>query len=414
MTFTTLGVAGSGILTGRPPLRARFPGRYHTFRIGRLKPPGAARAVRKPAPRPRAATQMEITMRVGIVGFPFAGKTAVFSALSGLGPDHLKPAEENLAAVHIPEPRLDKLEGIFNPKKRTEATLDFVDLPGSAEGDVEKAGLEKHLPTLRQVDALLAVVRAFDNPAVPPHKGSVDPRRDLNMLRDEMLIADLAICSNRVERLEKAITKPTKDRDQQKHELEVLIRCRDALENETPLSNVIQPGAEEKMLRSFGFLTQKPVVVIINVNEEQIGSDPPFRDPHAAETLALGAALEADLMQMDAEDRPAFMADYGIAALARDRIVRRCYDALGLITMLTAGPEEVRAWPLINGMTAVEAAGRIHTDLARGFIKAETVAFDDLVAAGSMRDAKAAGTVRMEPKGYTVQDGDVITIKFNV
>lgn len=353
-------------------------------------------------------------MRVAVVGFPFSGKTSVFMAVSGFSPDHIKVADENLAAVHIPEPRLDVLHTIFQPKKRTEGTMDFIDLPGSAEGDVEKAGLEKHLPTLRQCDALVLVLRAFRSDSVPAHQGSVDPRRDLTQLRDEMLLADLAICATRVEKLEKAITKPSRDRDAQKHELELLRRCQAALENEEPLRGIVQPGDEEKILRSFGFLTQKPVTVVINIGEDDLGQDPPFRDPHAAATLPVCAALEAEIIRMDPVDRPAFMADYGIQALARDRIIRCCFDALHMITMLTAGPEEVRAWPLLKGTTAVEAAGKIHTDLARGFIKAETIAFDDLRATGSMRDAKAANKLRLEPKGYVVQDGDVITIKFNV
>lgn len=353
-------------------------------------------------------------MRVAIVGFPYSGKTSVFTAVSGVSADHVKVAEENLAAVHVPEPRLGMLEQIFKPKRRTEATMEFVDLPGSAEGDVEKAGLEKHLPTLRQSDALVLVLRAFASESVPAHGGRVDPKSDLVQLRDEMLLADLTICAGRIEKLEKSLAKGTKDKDQDKRELALLQRCQEALEGETPLRNVVQPGDEEKTLRSFGFLTQKPVTVIVNVSEDAVGADPPFRDPHAAATFAICAALEAELVQMDPADRPEFMKDYGILALARDRIVRACFDALGMILMLTAGPEEVRAWPLVKGTTAVEAAGKIHTDLARGFIKAETIAYDDLAAAGSMRDAKAAGKVRMEPKGYVVQDGDVITIKFNV
>ncbi len=353
-------------------------------------------------------------MRIAIVGFPYSGKTSVFMAASGLSADHHKPTEENLAAVQVPEPRLDTLWSIFSPKKRTDANIDFVDLPGSAEGDVEKAGLEKHLPTLRQADGLVLVVRAFDSPSVPPHQGRVDPARDLGQLRDEMLLADLSICSTRIERIEKSLTKNPKDRDQLKHELELLQRCNEALENERPVRDVIDPATEEKTLRSFGLLTLKPIITVVNVGEEQIGQDPPLQDPHAAATLSICAALEAELMQMDPADRPGFMQEYGINALARDRLIRAGFDALGMILMFTAGPEEVRGWPLLRGTTAVEAAGKIHTDLARGFIKAETIAFDDLQAAGSMRDAKAAGTVRMEPKGYVVKDGDVITIKFNV
>ncbi len=353
-------------------------------------------------------------MRVAIVGFPYSGKTAVFTALSGLSRDQLKPGEENLAAVRIPEPRLDWLETAYKPKKRTEATLDFVDLPGSLEGDLDSAGLTRHLPSLRQSDALLVVLRAFESGAVPAHQGRVDPAKDLVQLRDEFLLADLAICAGRIERLEVSVKKPTKDQEAHKRELEVLKRCQDALENEKPLRDLIQPGEEEKMLRSFGFLTQKPVIVIVNVSEEQAAAPAPFADEQAVATLACCATLETDLAQMEPDDRAPFMAEYGVEALARDRIIRDCFAALGLIHFLTAGPEEVRAWPIPRGLSAVDAAGKIHSDIARGFIRAETVAYADLHEAGSMRDAKAANKVRQEPKNYVIQDGDIILFKFNV
>lgn len=350
-------------------------------------------------------------MRVGIVGFPLSGKSTIFSAITGLTREHLRGGEEQLAAVKIPEPRLDWLEQVYEPRKRTEATMDFVDLPGLREGDSEHAGFEKHLPTLRQADLLLVVLRAFENEAVPPHGGAVDPQRDFKLLRDEMLLADFGICSNRVEKLEAAMKKPSDKREEQKRELELLQVCRAALESEKPLSTVVQPGEPEKMVRSFGFLTQKPVVTIFNVGEKSIGKPPPFSPAHSYATFALCGTIEAEIMQVDAADRAEFMAGYGIQALARDRIIRACFDGLHMINFLTAGPEEVRAWPIPKGFTAVEAAGKIHTDLARGFIKAETVAFDELRAAGSMRDAKAANKVRLEPKGYVVQDGDVILFK---
>jgi ribosome-binding ATPase len=354
-------------------------------------------------------------MRVAIVGFPYSGKTSVFRAVTGLPRDQIHPAEENLAAVKIPEPRLDFLAELFKPKRKTEATMEFVDLPGSAEGDREQAGLTKHLPTLRQADALLLVIRSFESASVLPHQGRVDPQGDLQQLRDEMLLADLAICAARIDKLEKAVTKPTKDVEQLKHELTVLKRCQDALENEKPMRNVVQPGDEEKMLRAFGFLTQKPITLILNVSEEEAAAEPRFRDPLASSTFAICAPLEADLVVMPPADRAGFMQEYGIQALARDRIIRACFDALGMISFLTGsiGGEEVRAWPVPKGTNALDAAGKIHTDIARGFIRAETIAYADLKAAGSLREAKAANKIRQEHKHYIVQDGDLITFKFS-
>ncbi len=353
-------------------------------------------------------------MRVAIVGMPLSGKSTLFTAVSALRRDHLKLSEENLAAVKVPEPRLDWLEALYKPKKRTEFTMEFVDLPGSSEGDVDKAGFVKHLPTLRQAEVLLMVLRAFSSESVPTFGGTVDAQRDLLRLRDELLFADLQICANRVDKLDKAMVKPSKEREQQKHEHALLLRCRDALENAKPLSSVLHSPEEQRQVRSFGFLTQKPAVLVYNVNEDQAAAAQPPRDEHAADTIAACATLEAELIQVAPSDRPEFMAGYGITALARDRIIRACYDALNMISFLTAGEDEVRAWPIPRGATAVEAAGKIHSDLARGFIRAETIAYDDLHSAGSMRDAKAAGKVRQEPKTYVVQDGDIMNIKFNV
>ena len=353
-------------------------------------------------------------MRVVLVSFPYAGKSTLFSAISGLPRDQLSPTEESLAAVKVPEPRLDLLEAYYKPKKRTETHINFVDLPGSADADAERAGLTRHLPTLRQADALLVVLRAFESDAVPMVGDRVDPQHDWRQLREEMLLADLLICDSRIEKLEKAVSKPTPDREHNKKELELLGRCRTALENEQVLRDVVQPGEEQKLLRSFGFLTQKPVVIAINVSEDAIGAVPALRDEHVNNIITVCAEIEAEIIQIDEADRPAFMEEYGIESLARDRIIRACYDALGLIAFLTAGEPEVRAWPVRRGATAVEAAGSIHSDLARGFIRAETIAYEDFKTAGSMRDAKAAGKVRLEPKTYVVQDGDILLIKFNV
>lgn len=353
-------------------------------------------------------------MRVGIVGFPYSGKSTLFSAISGLPRAQLNLAQENLAAVKVPEPRLDWLEAVYKPKKRTEATIEFVDLPAGAEGDGEHAGLARHLPSLRLADALLVVLRGFASDAVAAHKNRVDARGDLLLMRDELLLADLVICDTRVERLDKSLTKPSKERDQQKAELELLKRCRAALEGGQPLSGVIAAGEEARLVRSFGFLTQKPVITLINVGESDAAHPPAFEDPHAVRTFNVCATIEAEIIQIEPSERPAFMQEWGIAVLARDRVIRACFDALGLISFLTSGEDEVRAWPIPRGTTAVDAAGKIHSDLARGFIRAETVAYADLHAAGTMRDAKAAGKVRQEARNYIVQDGDIMNIKFAV
>jgi hypothetical protein len=353
-------------------------------------------------------------MKVVIVGFPYSGKSTLFSAVSGLARDGLNSAGENLAAVKVPEPRLAWLAELYKPRKYTETSIDFVDLPGGAEGEAEHAGFARHLPTLRQADALLVVLRAFESDSVPKHRNRIDPPADLRMLREEMLLADLEISDNRIQKLEKAITKPTPNREHDERELALLRRCRDALEAEKPLVTVIQPGEEEKLLRSFGFLTQKRMIVLVNVGEDRIGAEPALRDEHAVATFALCASVEADIIQLSPEERGEFMQEWGITELARDRVIRTCLDALNVICFFTVGEDEVRAWPIPRGAPAVEAAGKIHSDLARGFIRAEVVGYDDFRAAGTMRDAKAAGKVRQEPKGYVVQDGDIINIKFNV
>lgn len=353
-------------------------------------------------------------MRIVIVGFPLSGKTSLFTAISGLKRDHVRASDEMPAAVHVPEPRLEWLRDLYKPRKYTEATITYVDLPGTAEGDSEHAGLTRHLPTLREADALLLIVRAFESDSVPPHRGRVDPAGDLRELREEMLLADFEICSNRLDKLRKSVTKPSKTIEQDKHELALMERCQAALESNQPVSSVVRPGEEEKMVRSFGFLTQKPAITVLNVGEADINRPAALDDPHARATFAVCAPVEADIIQLDRSERPEFMASYKIAALARDRVIRASLDALGMICFFTVGEDEVRAWPLPRGATAVEAAGKIHTDLARGFIRAEVVGYDDFRAAGSMRDVKAAGKLRQEPKGYVVHDGDIINIKFNV
>jgi len=354
-------------------------------------------------------------MKASIVGLPQSGKSTVFTAATGMAPAVGDTHRERLGMVRVPEPRLELLIRLDRPKKVTEATFEFVDVPGFSLDDPHgRDEFRRHLPAVRQSELLVLVVRDFEDETVPAYRDRVDRQADLTELWDEFLFADLETVSARVEKLEKALTKPTRTHDQEKRELALLTRCRDGLENSEPLSSVISTPEEARQVSSFGFLTEKPLVVVYNVSEDQAAEPAPDPPEHAVAAINLCARSEAEIAQLDPEDRPAFLADLGLEAPACDRLARTCFGALGLVVFLTHGADEVRAWPIPRGSTAVEAAGKIHSDLARGFIRAETVAYADLEAAGDMRAAKAAGKVRQEGKTYVVQDGDILTIRFNV
>jgi GTP-binding protein YchF len=354
-------------------------------------------------------------MKIAFIGPPQSGKSTLFQAVTGhAAGGHHAPGEQ-IAVVKVPDPRLDVLAKLYSPKKYTEATIDVVDVPSfSQETAAQQAEFRKALPTVRKCDAIVAVVRAFDNPSVPPYRSSVDARADLEELVTELNFCDLETVSTRIERLESALKKPTKTHDKEKRELELMQRCQKALESEQPITTALQNDDEKKALASFGFLTEMPLIAAINVGESGAADAPPFEYPHAQATISLCAELEAQISQLDPGDRQAFMDDMGLKASARDRLIRTCYGAVGLISFLTAGEDEVRAWSIRKGSDAVEAAGKIHSDIARGFIRAETVAFDDLVAHSDMKGVKAAGKTRLEGKTYVVQDGDIINFRFNV
>lgn len=354
-------------------------------------------------------------MRIAFVGPLMSGKSTLFHAVTGHTASTHPGAGEQIAVVKVPDPRVDWLNDLYKPKKKTKATIECLDVPGfSQETAQQQAEFRKALPDIRQCDALVAVVRAFESPTVPPYRNRVDPKGDLEELTSELMFCDLETVTTRIERLEKALTKPTKTHAEEKRELELMERIKSALENEQPVRSAIQTDEERKKLSSFAFLTDLPLVVVINVGEDQAAADAPFEWPGAKATISLCAETEAEIAELDPADRTAFLEDLGVAEPARDRLIRACYDAVGLISFLTVGDDEVRAWSIVRGADAVEAAGKIHTDIARGFIRAETVAYDDLHAAGDMKAAKAAGKVRLEGKTYTVQDGDVINFRFNV
>ena len=351
-------------------------------------------------------------MKAAIIGLPKSGKSTVFSAVTGIEVDPYAAPEPRPAVVHVPEPRLEYLADLVKPKKVVEATMDFVDVPGCSLDDVKgQEEWRRFLPTIRQADLLVVVLRDFESEAVPMTHAELDLKGRFAAVWDELIFADLDSVTTRIEKIEKALSKPSKTHEAEKRELALLTRCREALESEQPLSSVITTEEEHKQVSSFAFCTEKPVMCVRDVSDDRAGTIEELTIEHVADTVTLRASIEAEIAQLDPADRPAFLADLGLEEPARDRLIHTCYRAAGLISFMTiVGSEEVRAWTIAKGSTAVEAAGKIHTDFARGFIRAETVAYDDLVAHKDMKGAKAAGKVRKEGKSYVVQDGDILTI----
>ena len=366
-------------------------------------------------------------MQIAIVGLAGSGKTTVFNTLTrghaqtgGFGGLTL-----NVGVVKVPDPRLDRLAEIFKPKKVVHADVTYVDLPApppSSEGHVGTEELPaEHLARLRESDALLHVVRAFDDPFVPHAEGSVDPARDLERLDLEFILADLAMVDRRLERLTASGRHGTPaEREANEREEVILRRLKTDLDAGRPIRDADLSDDEAKAIRGFRFLTEKPVLVLLNVGEDDLprGRELADRigaryDHRQAIVDFLSAKIEMELGELESEDAATFMAELGIAQSGLERVIRLSYRLLGLVSFLTAGPDEVRAWPIRGGSTAVDAAGTIHTDLAKGFIRAETVGYDDLVQLGSIAEARKAGKLRSEGKTYRVADGDVIEVLFS-
>jgi GTP-binding protein YchF len=366
-------------------------------------------------------------MQIAIVGLAGSGKTTVFNTLTrghaetgGYG-----GVTMNVGVVKVPDPRLDALAEIFKPMKIVQADVTYVDLPApppSSEGHVGTEELPaEHLARLRDSDALLHVVRAFEDPANPHPEGSVDPARDVERLDLEFLLADLAMTERRLERLKASGRHGTPaEREAAEREEVVLGRIHEGLQGGSPIRDLGLDADDEKPIRGFRFLTQKPVLVLLNVGESEIAAAPAlvtriadaYRHEHVM-VEALSAKIEMELGELEPDEAAVFMEELGIVESGLDRVIALSYQLLGLISFLTAGPDEVRAWPVPDGSTAVDAAGAIHSDLAKGFIRAETVAYADLVSLGSMAEARKAGRLRSEGKTYRVRDGDVIEILFS-
>jgi len=359
-------------------------------------------------------------MQIAIVGLAGNGKTTVFNTLTrghaetgGYGGVTL-----NVGVVKVPDARLDRLAEIFKPKKVVQADVTYVDMPAPLERADRMLEIGARL---RDSDALLNVVRAFEDPSHPHPAGSVDPLRDLEQLDLEFTIADLAMAERRLERLKGSGRHGTPaEREANEREEVVLRRIHEGLEAGTPIRDLDLDPDASKAIRGFRFLTEKPVLVLLNVGEGDLAGSAALveqisarYDHQHALVAALSAKIEMELGELEPDEAAVFMEELGITESGLDRVIALSYQLLGLVSFLTAGPDEVRAWPIPDGSNAVDAAGAIHSDLAKGFIRAETVAYEDLLTLGSMAEARKAGRLRSEGKTYRVKDGDVLEILFS-
>ncbi len=362
-------------------------------------------------------------MKIGIIGLPNSGKTTVFNALTrGKAPTEAYSSgrmEVHTAVVHVPDERVDRLAAMYNPKKVTYATVQYKDIAGLARGMGEAGGLTGELLNeISQNDALLHVVRAFSDPNVLHPEGEVDPARDIEIMETELLLNDMTIITNRLERIASRLGKggDAKERQALADEKALLERLLAALEEEIPIRELSLTPEEEKFLRGFALLSQKPMLILLNIDDDADESIAEqyqglVKGEHVA-VAALRGKLEEELAQMDQEEAAEFLAEFDIPEPGLSRIIRLSYRLLQVHSFFTVGEDEVRAWTVPVGATAVEAAGAIHSDLARGFIRAEVVAYEDFMAAGSMAEARKHGALRLEGKEYVIKDGDIVHIRF--
>lgn len=348
-------------------------------------------------------------MKIGLFGFAGGGKTTIFNLLTGLSADTGMggKAKTNLGVTRVPDERVDFFAGIYKPKKSVYAEIHFSDMPGEAPSKSSGGLSPQVVGDLRTMDVLALVLRAFENPAL---EADSNPLRDYEAMKSELVLADLQVVEKRVERLKKDHSSP--------RELEALERCLAHLEDEKPLRTLELRDDEQSLLTGFRFLTGKTLLVLVNTTEDAPDAVfPELNERLAAESISpitLCAGIETEILELDPEDREAFLADLGLEASGRERFIHQAYSALDLISFLTVGDDECRAWTIHRGTKAQQAAGSVHSDIERGFIRAEVISYDDFKELGSEAKAKAAGRYRLEGKEYIVQDGDVINYRFNV
>jgi GTP-binding protein YchF len=356
-------------------------------------------------------------MRLGIIGLPQSGKTTLFNALTrGSQPTGVSSGkiEVHTAVVEVPDPRVDKLSTMFKPKKTIYAKVTYSDIAG-LDGSAGKSGISGTLLNqLTQMDGFIHVVRVFSDENVAHPSGSIDPRRDINTMDSEFILNDLITVERKLERLAEERRKGAgRDKGIIDREIALFQRLGEALNAETPLRDIEISSDDDKLLSGFGFLSRKPVLIVLNLSEEQTA--PEIDYPHrSSQVVALQGKLEMEISQFPPDEMQVFLEEYGIEEPSLNRMIRLSYDLLGLLSFFTVGPDECRAWTVHRGAVAPEAAGEIHTDLQKGFIRAEVISYDDLMALGGMTEAKTHGKLRLEGKEYVVKDGDILNIRFAI
>ena len=364
-------------------------------------------------------------MKLGIVGLPNVGKSTLFNAITNAGAQSANypfcTIEPNVGMVAVPDPRLDALAKLYNPVKITPAVIEFVDIAGLVKGASKGEGLgNKFLSHIREVDAVVHVVRCFENDDIVHVEGSIDPGRDIETINLELIFADMDAVQRRLDKSQKAL----KGDKTLQGEVDFLKRLYAHLEKGLPARSVERDETEDAILTTISLLSAKPVIYACNMSESDFSSGlednaryqavKAIAAAEGAETLPICAELEAEIAGMEPEEKAVFLSELGLERSGLDRLIQTCYSLLGLISYLTAGQPEVRAWTITRGTKAPGAAGKIHSDFERGFIRAEVIAYDDLMACGSMTAAKEKGLVRSEGKEYVMQDGDVVLFRFNV